>query len=211
LEKNPNIIPLNAFVGFNKNDGLDSILSETPIPRDFDFCSIDIDGNDYHVWAAIEIYRPKLICIEYNPTIPTECSFVQAADPALKQGASLLALVELGKSKGYELASVLPWNAFFVRSDFFPMLEIEDNSPQKLRTDLRLVTHFFYGYDGTVILRGNQTMHWHGLPIAETRVQLLPRILRKYPQDCNAIERFVLRIYRRVHLALNGVRFRNRV
>ena len=112
-----NVITMNRRVGFGQADGLDNILSTTPVPREFDFLSIDIDGNDYHVWRAISHYRPKVVLIEFNPTIPTPVRFVQPADPSVSQGASLLSLVELGKEKGYELVAVLQWNAFFVRSE----------------------------------------------------------------------------------------------
>jgi hypothetical protein len=94
------VVAVNAFVRFEPHSGLDSILTRTSVPADFAFCSIDIDGNDYHAWKAITAYRPKLVCIEFSRAIPTDCLFVQAADPKLNQGSSLMALVELGKSKG---------------------------------------------------------------------------------------------------------------
>jgi hypothetical protein len=72
---------LNKLVGFSSNDNLDSILQPLPIPVDFDFLSIDIDGNDYHVWKAIRHFKPKIVCVEYNHTIPTEIEFVQNPDP----------------------------------------------------------------------------------------------------------------------------------
>jgi hypothetical protein len=198
FRQNTKVVTINAFVGFDNNSGLDFLLSQTGIPKDFDFCSIDIDGNDYYVWKAMEIYRPKLVCIEFNPTIPTECSFVQRADPSTNQGASLLALVELGKEKGYELACVLPFNAFFVRVDLFQLLDIQDNRPETLRTDLRFVTHFFYGYDGRVFFRGNLNMLWQGLKIKESRMQLLPKWLRTYPGNYARWQRILMRIYRRL-------------
>lgn len=115
---NKNVTTLNRFVGWEKESSLDTILATTAIPRDFDFLSIDIDGNDYHVWNFINKYNPKIVCIEFNPTIPTNIRFVQPADPSINQGASLLSLVELGRKKGYELVSVLLFNAFFVRSEY---------------------------------------------------------------------------------------------
>jgi hypothetical protein len=88
------VITINRFVGFEDNDNLDRILSDTPIPQDFDLLSIDIDGNDYHVWKRVSQYKPKVVVIEFNPTIPTEVRFVQPADPALNHGSSLLSLIE---------------------------------------------------------------------------------------------------------------------
>jgi hypothetical protein len=196
-KKNDLVVAVNAFVGFEPHNGLDSILAKTPVPADFDFCSIDIDGNDYHAWKAITAYRPKLICIEFNPTIPTDCLFVQQADPKLNQGSSLLALVELGRSKGYQLASVLKFNAFFVREDLFPRLEIADNSPQTLRTDLSLITYLFHGYDGRVFIRGNSQLAWHrSIQIDEKRLQVLPQILQKFPENYSRLEKRLMIIYR---------------
>ena len=81
-----------------------------------------------------------------NSTIPfpNEVSFVQPADPKISQGSSLLALVELGKEKGYELVCVEGVNAFFVKSQYFPLFEIADNSVAVLRRDLSAVTHLFH-------------------------------------------------------------------
>jgi hypothetical protein len=124
-----NVTTINRFVGFEEGDNLDQILSDTPIPYDFDILSIDIDGNDYHVWKCVSKYRPKVVVIEFNPTIPTHIRFVQPADPSINQGASLLSLVELGKEKGYELVSVLPFNAFFVREEYYSLFQLESNAP----------------------------------------------------------------------------------
>lgn len=193
----PNITTINAFVGFTEADGLDAILRATAVPTDFDFLSIDIDGNDYHAWNAIKAYRPKVVCIEFNPTIPTGCDFVQPADPRLNQGAGISSLVALGKSKGYELACVLPWNAFFVRTDLFDRLGISDNSAQTLRSDESYLTYLFQGFDGTIFLHGNRRLLWHGLTIDERRLQLLPRPLRKYPERYSWFERRLMNVYRK--------------
>src|SRR5579872_645620 len=71
------VIKLCEFVHFEGASSLDNILKKTNIPVDFDFMSIDIDGCDYHIWASLTDYRPKVICIEFNPTIPNEVEFVQ--------------------------------------------------------------------------------------------------------------------------------------
>src|SRR4051812_1129754 len=73
---NPKVHCFNRFVGMNPEDGLDSILAQSPIGREFDVLSIDIDGNDYHCWNAVQKYQPKVVIIEFNPTIPDEVEFV---------------------------------------------------------------------------------------------------------------------------------------
>ncbi|MEM5810449.1 MAG: hypothetical protein QXP66_00940 [Candidatus Aenigmatarchaeota archaeon] len=180
---NPSVITLNKFVGFNNNDNLDIILKDVSIPVDFDFLSIDVDGNDYHIWNAIQYYKPKLVCIEYNPTIPVEIDFVQPADYSINQGCSLLSLVRLGKAKGYELISTCFVNAFFVKKEYFSLFDITDNSPEALQTHSDFITYIFWGYDGTIFLRGFKKSIWHhGLELDETKIQLLPPDLRKYPE-----------------------------
>lgn len=175
---------MNKFVGFGVDDNLDCLLSSTPIPTDFDLLSIDIDGNDYHVWKRVEKYQPKVVVIEFNPTIPTEVRFVQPADPSINQGASLLSLVELGREKGYELVCVLQWNAFFVKKQYYPLFKMQTNDPQVLRTDLSGITYLFVGYDGKVLLRGACKLTWHhGVEIKESDFQILPRFLRRYPEN----------------------------
>jgi hypothetical protein len=179
---NDRVIPLNRFVGFSATDGLDAILTALPTPKDFDFLTVDIDGNDYHVWAAMEIFKPKVVMVEFNPTIPPEINFVQPADFAVNQGNSLAALIELGKRKNYELVSVLGVNAFFVRAEFFPAFGLADNSIGVLWTKRDCVTYFFTGYDGRVFLRGCGKLPWQeSLPISEKKLQALPAFLQKYP------------------------------
>lgn len=190
-----NITCINSFVGFSEKDNLDEILKRTSIPEKFDLLSVDIDGNDYHVWKAISKYAAKVVVIEFNPTIPTEISFTQEADPLVNQGASLLALVELGKEKGYELVSVLPFNAFFVRSEYFPLFQVSDNSPASLRQSLDDITYIFSGYDGNIFLHGSKKLPWHGIDIEQSKIQQLPRLLRKFPCNYTIPERFLWLVY----------------
>jgi hypothetical protein len=200
LERNyshlDNVIPINEFVGFGDKDSLDHILSRTPVPHDFDLLSIDIDGNDYHAWNAMLKYRPKVIVVEFNPTIPTSIEFVQPADPSLNQGTSLLSFVALGKEKGYELVCSLAWNAFFVRKEYYPLFEIESNSPEILRTNLDYLSYIFVGFDGQVFLRGRCTLPWHGMSLKESQVQHLPKFLRKFKSNYSPLQRMAFRLFR---------------
>ncbi len=192
------VMTINQFVGFTEEENLDQILSTTCIPFDFDLLSIDIDGNDYHVWKATLTYRPKVVVIEFNPTIPTQVRFVQPADPSVNQGASLLSLVELSKEKGYELVSVLPFNAFFIRREYYQRFQIESNAPEVLRTNLDAVTYLFSGYDGTIFLHGCCKLPWHRIALNESRVQHIPRFLRTYPGNYTRAQKLTFSLYKLV-------------
>jgi hypothetical protein len=196
--KNSNVVTLNKFVGFSPSDGLDTILATTSIPKDFDLLSIDIDGNDYHVWTAITEYTPKIVCIEYNPTIPTEVDFVQSADPSVAQGASLQALTSLGSQKGYDLVAVTSLNAIFVRSEYFHLFGIADNGPRVLREDVSLVAHIFCGYDGTIFLTGSNRMPWHRGLTFTGRLRQLPKLFRHHPDSFHLLTRLSYSVYKRL-------------
>lgn len=193
--QNGNVITINKFVGFREDDNLNQILAATPVPYKFDLLSIDIDGNDFHVWKSISKYKPKVVVIEYNPTIPTHIRFTQPADPSINQGASLLSLVELGKEKGYELVSVLPFNAFFVSEEYYPLFQMESNAPEVLRINLDAITYLFSGYDGRIFLRGSCRLPWHNIELQESEVQQLPRILRKFPENYTTLHKWVFALY----------------
>lgn len=197
---NNNVVTVNAFVGFNAEDGLDKILSAYSIPEHFDFLSIDVDGNDYHIWKAIQEYRPKAVCVEYNPTIPSEVYFVQAPDHGINQGCSLLALDELARSKGYELVCVLRYNAFFVDQVYFAKYEIFNNQPDIMRKDKSAITWFFLGYDGSVHLAGSKRMPWHRLRIDDRKLQILPRVLRSYPGNYSIFQKLLFRVLKKLRL-----------
>lgn len=198
FDGNERVVPLNAMVGFDREASLDRLLEKTEIPTDFDLLSIDIDGNDYHIWRAIEDYKPKVVVIEFNPTIPKQVEFVQPKDMSVTQGSSLLAVSKLGKSKGYELVAATANNAILVAEQYFPLFGIADNSIDALWTDQSFISHIFCGYDGTLFIRGFGMMPWQTIPIKESRVQQLPGWARKRVGDRNPIRRKLGKYFRRL-------------
>ena len=102
----PTVHTLHAVVTPDTEQSLDSILNKTQAPPDPDLLSIDIDGNDYHVWASLTNYQPKVVVIEFNPTMGEDLYFIQPRDADVGFGSSLKALVELGRTKGYTLHAV---------------------------------------------------------------------------------------------------------
>ena len=195
---NDRVIPLNAFVGFDNENDLDSILKKTDIPTDFDVLSIDIDGNDYHVWKAIRNYKPKVVVIEFNPTIPATVEFVQSADKRLQHGSSLLSITKLATSKGYELVCATASNAIYVDENFLGLFGINDNSVGTMMTDQSYITHIFSGYDGTVFIRGCGVIPWQEIAYKESRVQQIPKWATKRIGDHNILRRKMGKLFRRL-------------
>ena len=185
---------IHAYVGWSSENGLDAILSPHSVPRNPDLLSIDVDGNDYHIWRAIEHTRPKLVLIEYNPTMANGVEFIQPADAGCNQGNSPASLVILGREKGYELIAATRLNLLFVDGQYYPLFHIPDNSLEAMRDDPP--DHVFCGYDGTVFVQGAVGARWHRMWLSQRDVQVLPRALRRYPPAYNALQRFVLSCYR---------------
>lgn len=172
---------INAFVSFEGEYSLDTIFAQTPLPRTFDLFSLDIDGNEYHLWDSLAHYRPRVMLVEFNPSIPDDVVFIQPRDMGVFQGSSLRALVELGKRKGYELVTTNEVNAFFVLKELFPKFGILDNSIETLHTDHRYETKLFQLYDGTLRISGYDRLLWHNIPLDIEKLQVLPARARRYP------------------------------
>lgn len=190
-----NVHPIRRCVGFGEDNNLDRILAITAAPADFDVLSIDIDGNDYHVWKATTQYRPKVVCVEYNPTMPTDLDYCQPADDKIQHGSSIAALCRLGREKGYELVAVTDLNCIFVREEYFERFRIGDNSAARLRPSVTPVPYVFFTYDGRCLVRGNRRSPWHKLSLSESRMQPVPRALRAYPARYNFLQRSLFRWY----------------
>lgn len=172
---------INAFVSFEGSTSLETLLSHTPLPHTFDLFSLDVDGNEYHLWDSMTTYRPRVMLVEFNPTIPNEVTFIQSRNMKIFQGSSLRALIDLGKRKGYELVAANEANAFFVLVELFPKFGITDNSIDALRTNHEYETKLFQLYDGTLRISGYDRLLWHNLPLDEGKLQVLSRHARRYP------------------------------
>ena len=109
-------------------ENIDSLLQQIGCPQEVDFFSLDIDGNDYWIWNAIEWIKPKVCCFETHNVIPTDMSLTIPYDPSFIawqnsqpefRSVSLLAMVKLCERKGYTLIGGHRhgFNVFFLRND----------------------------------------------------------------------------------------------
>lgn len=109
-------------------ENVNRLFGKYDVPRRFDLLAIDIDGNDYWVWKAIEGFTARVVLIEYNVFFAPRMSRTMPYDPdhvwdqSFYHGASLAALRKLGDEKGYALVHTDRWapNAFFVLRSELP-------------------------------------------------------------------------------------------
>jgi hypothetical protein len=193
------VIKLNEFVNVSGEKSLDSLLHKTIIPKNFDLLSIDIDGCDYYVFESLSEYSPKVIVIEFNPTIPNAVFFVQENKFDIKQGASALAVIRLASSKGYSIVAITECNLIFVQTRFASLftdgreLLLED-----LRNDIEKINYVFSGYDGSLIFSQKNYVYlpWHDIRFHASNLQILPRYLRKFSSDYGRLQVRIYRLFR---------------
>lgn len=114
---------------FVTKENINNVLLKNGISGEIDLLSIDIDGNDYWVWKAINVIKPRVVVMEYNASFGLDKSLTIKYSPnfdrykkhssGLYHGASLSALTKLAKSKGYILVGCdsTGCNAFFVSKE----------------------------------------------------------------------------------------------
>jgi hypothetical protein len=122
---------------------VNDVLGELGTGEEIDLLSIDIDGNDYWVWETLDVVRPRVVAIEFNPSFGIDKAITVPYDPDFDRfgrhpsgfyhGASLPALAKLGKRKGYMLvhAESGAVDAFFVRRHIGEGRVLEQ-SPEKV-------------------------------------------------------------------------------
>ena len=120
---------LTTVCAFVDRENINGIFVKNGFEGEIGILSIDIDGNDYWIWDAINVVEPVLVIIEYNSffgdhyaiTIPYNPKFdrTQAHYSNLYWGASLKALCLLAEKKGYEFvgSNSNGNNAYFARKD----------------------------------------------------------------------------------------------
>jgi hypothetical protein len=121
---------LKAHSAFIDKDNIDKIIGSNGISGDIGLLSVDIDGNDYWVWQAINSVQARIVVCEYNSlfgssarvSIPYESTFNRNAPgrPVTYYGASIAALTFLAQKKGYELVAgnSAGNNIFFVKKEY---------------------------------------------------------------------------------------------
>jgi hypothetical protein len=120
---------IEARTTFIDRDNINGVIRDADVEGDIGLLSIDLDGNDYWIFEAIEVVLPRILVVEYNSTFGAERAVTVPYDPGfvrgekhwswLYWGASLAAMTRLANAKGLALVggNSAGNNAFFVRRD----------------------------------------------------------------------------------------------
>lgn len=119
-------------------DNVNQILSTAGLKGEIGLLSIDVDGNDYWIWKAIEVVRPAVVVVEAKVEFGARSIVVPYAQSnhhsydAHYNGASVEALRKLGEEKEYTLVGANPqgYNLFFVQNHLVkePLVAVQTKS-----------------------------------------------------------------------------------
>jgi hypothetical protein len=129
--------------GWVTTENVNDLLTRSGCVGEVDLFSLDIDGNDYWIWKAIEAINPRLLVLETHNVIPSNKSLTIEYQPDFNcwskvgaeqdyRGVSLLAMQKLCKRRGYRMVGAHRhgFNVFFLREDegicFFPEVSIDE-------------------------------------------------------------------------------------
>jgi hypothetical protein len=133
---------LHSFI---TTENVNEIIRQQGISGEIDLLSIDIDGNDYWIWKALDVIDPKVVVIEcqvafghHNAVVPYEEKMTNDVTEDNLYGASASALAQLAAAKGYRLVGSNEYgnNLFFIKNG------IADNEIPEV-TALSTLTHPF--------------------------------------------------------------------
>lgn len=126
-------------------ENVNGVVRESGFAGEIDLLSLDVDGNEYWLWAALECISPRIVVVETHVefgmrpiVVPYDpgAGLSRGAHPQYA-GASPLAMTRLAEQRGYRLVAGnrFGFNAFYVRNDLapdrLPAIEVE----QLLRHD----------------------------------------------------------------------------
>jgi hypothetical protein len=106
-------------------ENVNALIKGSGVSENIGILSIDIDGNDYWVWKAIDVIQPRIVVIEakvefgyYDAIVPYSAGNHRSVDK-MYNGASVEAFRKLGEAKGYKLvgANKYGYNLFFVKEN----------------------------------------------------------------------------------------------
>ena len=144
ISRRQNIRIVNELV---LTENVNRLISQSVITGEIGLLSIDIDGNDYWIWKAIDIIAPRIVVIEAkvefgkrNVIVPYGGHNHHSIDK-IYNGASLEAYKRLGEKKGYKLvgANKQGYNLFFVKKGE----QLKEETVEEILSDPETINSFY--------------------------------------------------------------------
>lgn len=118
------------FREFVTAENVNDLMLYYQVPNNLDVLSIDVDGNDFWIWKAMDAF-PRVLVIEFNGSLGMEVEKTIPYDPDFRysdgdwHGASYALLKRYTEQeRGYRLVHVSKYgNMIFLRNDLRPDLE----------------------------------------------------------------------------------------
>ena len=133
------VLPPTVAQAFVTRENVNEIVSGSGFEGDIDLLSIDVDGNEYWIWQALECVTPRFVVVEAHTefgledwVMPYQPEFDgRAAPPGTRMGASPVAMTRLAETLGYRMvgANLYGFNIFYARNDVaepLPVIELQD-------------------------------------------------------------------------------------
>ena len=121
-----------------KRENINELITNAGYEGEIGLLSIDIDGNDYWIWDALEVVQPQVVIIETHNefglndiVVPYDPDYVFPGKHPVYHGASPVAMTKLAGRKGYRLvgANELGFNFIYVKNGLaeklIPEVEVE--------------------------------------------------------------------------------------
>lgn len=102
-------------------ENINGIIERAGFSGKIGLLSIDIDGNDYWIWDAINVVDPEVVIIEThnefgmnNIVVPYDPDYVYPGKHPVYHGASPVAMTKLAAGKGYRLVGANEYGFNFI-------------------------------------------------------------------------------------------------
>jgi hypothetical protein len=121
----PHMFPPKFVCNYIKRENINELIENAGLKGEIGLLSIDIDGNDYWVWDAIDVVQPQVVIIETHNEfgmndiiVPYDSNYFYPGKHPVYHGASPIAMTKLAKKKGYRLvgSNELGYNFIFIKN-----------------------------------------------------------------------------------------------
>lgn len=121
----PHVYQPTFVCTYINRDNINDLIKKAGLQGEIGLLSIDIDGNDYWIWDAIQVVDPQVVIIETHNEfgmndiiVPYDPNYIFPGKHPLYHGASPVAMTKLAKRKGYRLvgANQLGFNLIYVKN-----------------------------------------------------------------------------------------------